>query len=169
VARLRGGEGIFGIGTADAPAPPGDAPGTGVSWQPNPHVQCLGALRLSWYSLAGGDRTYRKLPVGLGLGPDLARGLRPVWPVIETHADRLDRLARQLVRVGFEVVSGREGPALAADVPLTEPGESIRVVLEGKEVRYLLRRGEEVFAADLTDPRPDHGVFLMLAELAARA
>ena len=100
--------------------------------------------------------------------PTLALPLRPVWEELETNAARLDRLARQLARVNFGVVDGRRGPALAVEVPLAEPGEAVRVLLEGKEVRYVLQRSGEALAADLPEPRVDQGVFLLLAELAAR-
>src|SRR5439155_13588721 len=59
VPQLRGGEGVFGIGTADATTEPG---GTPISSHPKPHVQCLGDLRFSWYSLAAGER-YHEIPV----------------------------------------------------------------------------------------------------------
>ncbi|HZT82363.1 MAG TPA: Mov34/MPN/PAD-1 family protein, partial [Gemmataceae bacterium] len=65
VRHLRGGEGVFGIGTAD-----GDGTADGLfAQQPRPHVQCLGELCLSWYSLRDGEPAYRPLPVGLTLGP----------------------------------------------------------------------------------------------------
>lgn len=164
VRQLRGGAGVFAIGTADAAADPQP----GVLWQPRPHRQCRGGLSWSWYSLATGDRSYHPLPVELTLGPDLAQPLRPVWPMIEAHADRLDRLARQLNRVGFAAAAGKSGPALAVVIPLAEPGAAVRVLLEGKEVRYFLERGDQVLAADLPESRVDQGVFLLLAELAAR-
>ena len=48
---LRGGEGVFGIGTAD-----GDpAEGHLFAQQPRPNVQSMGELLLSWYSLRQGD------------------------------------------------------------------------------------------------------------------
>src|SRR5262245_57465493 len=80
----RGGEGVFGIGTADS------EPGEDrlLALQPRPHVQCMGELSLSWYSLRHGERAYRPLPVGLTLGPDLARPLHTVWSVIERHAEQ---------------------------------------------------------------------------------
>lgn len=164
VRQLRGGAGVFGIGTADAQ----NDPQPGVLWQPRPHRQCQGGLSWSWYSLAVSERGYHPLPVELTLGPDLALPLRPVWDVIEAHADRLDRLTRQLNRVGFAVVAGKAGPALAVNVPLAEPESAVRVLLEGKEVRYLLLQGDDVLAADLPESRVDQGVFLLLAELAAR-
>jgi hypothetical protein len=164
VGQLRGGEGVFGIGTADAkPGPAG-----GVAWQPKPHRQCLGKLCLSWYALAEGDRNYRPLPVEITLGPDLAQPLRPVWEEVEEHAARLDRLARQQTGVTFDVIEGRQKPALTVTVPLADAGESVRIVLEGKEVRYYLVRGAEVLAADLREARADQGLYLLLAELAAR-
>src|SRR5262249_31346194 len=70
VQQLRGAEGVFGSGTADA-RPNGHDPL--VAHQPRPNVQCLGDLCFSWYSLRSGDPGYRPLPVGLTLGPDLAR------------------------------------------------------------------------------------------------
>jgi hypothetical protein len=161
VPNLRGGEGIFGIGTADASKhPPGD-----VAWQPSDSVQCLGELCLSWYALGDGDRNYRSLPVGLTIGPDLALKLRPVWEELENHAERLDRLAQQLVGARFEVAEGKEKPALAVTVPLTEPGRAIRVLMEAKEVRYLLMDSTGAMIADFRDDCVDHGVFVMLSEL----
>lgn len=164
VGQLRGGEGVFGIGTADAK--PGPTPGVG--WQPQPHRQCLGELCFSWYALAEGDRSYRPVAVEVTLGPDLALPLRPVWDQVELHAERLDRLARQQAKVSFAAVHGRHGPALAATVPLAENDQSVQVLLEGKEVRYYWVRGGESFAADLGEARVDQGFYLLMAELAAR-
>ena len=164
VGQLRGGEGVFGIGTADAK--PG--PAAGVAWQPVPHRQYFDKLCLSWYVLGEEDRNYRPLPVEVTLGPDLAEPLRPIWGEVEEHADRLDRLARQQAGVTFDVIHGRQKPALAVMVPLADANESVRIVLEGKEVRYYLARGAEVLAADLREARVDQGLYLLLAELAAR-
>jgi hypothetical protein len=155
VANLRGGEGVFGIGTADAQPNP-DA---GISWQPAPNVQCLGDLCLSWYALGAKDRNYRPLPVDLTIGPDLAAHLRPVWEELEAHAERLDRLARQLSRVKFEVAAGHEKPALTFTVPLPDDGRAVRVELEGKAVRYRLITPDGAMAADLKEDRVDVGVF----------
>ncbi len=163
VSQLRGKEGVFGIGTADA-----HASGL-VGRHPRPHVQSWGPLSVSWYALAEGDRTYRPLPVELTLGPDLARPLHVVWATIETHAERLDRLARQQAGVAFEVVSGAKGTVLSVRIPLAEPGDAIRVLLDEKEVCYLLERGGEVLAADPHEPRVDQGVYLLLAELASQS
>jgi hypothetical protein len=161
VPNLRGGQAVFGIGTADAR---NHAP-SNVGWQPSPNVQCLGDLCLSWYSLGAGDRNYRPLPVELTIGPDAACHLRPVWEELENHAGRLDRLARQLSGVRFDVVSGKEKSALSMTVPLPESNRAIRVLMEGKEVRYLLMGPEGAMIADFRDDRVDHGVFVMLAEL----
>ncbi len=167
VANLRGQEGVFGIGTADSD-PKAEA---GLSWQPAPNVQCLGGLCLSWYSLGQDDRNYRPLPVELNLGPDLAAPLRPVWDELEVHAERLDRLARQLNRVRFDVAAGQAKAAMIVEVPVAgeiDEARSVRVELEGKAVRYRLVTPEGVLAADLREDRVDVGVFLLLSELAAR-
>src|SRR5206468_312309 len=111
VAQLRGGDGVFGIGTADAKPGPTDA----VAWQPQPNRQCLGELCLSWYALGKDDRAYRPLPVEVTLGPDLAKPLRPVWGQVEEYAERLDKLARQQARVAFGVLPGRKESALAVE------------------------------------------------------
>jgi hypothetical protein len=161
VPNLRGAQGVFGIGTADAKK---HAPGN-VGWQSAPNAQCFGELCLSWYSLGTGDRNYRPLPVELTIGPDAASALRPVWVELENHAERLDRLARQLGQVRFDVVEGKEKPALSMTVPLPETDRAIRVLMEGKEVRYLLLGPEGAMIADFRDDRVDHGVFVMLAEL----
>src|SRR5205085_1967938 len=81
VRYLRGQEGVFGIGTADA----GPMPPALFAHQPRAHVQCLGELRFSWYALRHGDHAYRPLPVELTIGPDLARGLHDVWTTVEGH------------------------------------------------------------------------------------
>ena len=162
VGQLRGREGVFAIGTADArPAGPAE-----VAWQPKPHVQCWGELCLSWYSLRAGDVRYRPLPVEITLGPDLARDLRPVWDVVEAQAERLDRLARQQQRLRFGVVPGERRPALVATFELAEPGAELQVQMEGEVVRYVLLRDGEAMLADLIEPRVDRGVYLLLAELA---
>jgi len=160
VPNLRGGEGVFGIGTADARRPQLGR----VAWQPSSNAQCLGELCLSWYALRQGDRGYRPVAVELTIGPDLALPLRPIWVELENHAERLERLAR-LLRVNFEIVAGGDKPALALQVPLSEPGRGIRVLMEGKEVRYLLLGPDGAMIADFRDDRVDHGVFVMLAEL----
>jgi len=164
VGQLRGQEGIFGIGTADVHA----ASASVVARQPRPHVQYLGKLCLSWYTLRDGDANYRPVPIELTLGPDLARTLHPVWPTIEAHAERLDRLARQQAGVAFEVVPSTDGMALAVTIPLAEPGDAVRVLLEENEVHYFVRRGEKLLAADPHEDRVDQGVYLLLAELAAQ-
>ncbi|MDB5307786.1 MAG: hypothetical protein JWO38_1988 [Gemmataceae bacterium] len=165
VGQLRGGEGVFGIGTADAEQGPD---GTPTSSSPKPHMQCFGGLRFTWYTLAAGENKYHEAPVGLTIGPDVAKALRPVWPAVEAFADRLDRLARQQTRVTFEITQGRDGPALAVTVGLAEPGRAVRVVLEGKEVRYYYEADGAAYQADLPDAPPDQGVYLLLAELAVR-
>jgi hypothetical protein len=165
VPQLRGGEGVFGIGTADAEKESG---GTPISSHPKPHVQTFGPLRFSWYTLAAGEKRYLEAPVELTIGPDLAKNLRPVWRTIEDHAERLDRLARQQARVRFDVIDGKTGPALATSVTLAEPGKAVRVTIEGKEVRYYYESGGETFQVELPDALPDQGVYLLLAELAAK-
>jgi proteasome lid subunit RPN8/RPN11 len=161
---LRGKEGIFGIGTADGHSPRGPL----FAEQPHPHVQCLGDLRLSWYALGDGDAGYRPLPVGVTLGPDLARPLHAVWVAIEAHAERLERLYRQQAGVTFGVVPEESGPWLAVNVPVAEPATVIRVLLRPKEARYFLVRNGEMLAVNCLEDRVDRGVYLLLAELAAQ-
>jgi proteasome lid subunit RPN8/RPN11 len=164
VQYLRGKEGIFAIGTADGRGPADSV----FAEQPHPNVQCLGDLRLSWYALRHGDPTYRPLPVGLTIGPDLARPLHDVWVAIEAHADRLERLYRQQAGVTFGVVAGDSGPWLAVNVPVAEPSTVIRVLLKPKEARYFLVRDGELLAVDCLEDRVDRGVYLLLAELAGQ-
>ncbi|QDU22759.1 Mov34/MPN/PAD-1 family protein [Urbifossiella limnaea] len=165
VRQLRGGEGVFAIGTADADQ---NADGTTVGCHPTPNTQCLGGLRFSWYTLAADAKKYQDAALELVIGPDLARDLRPVWPQFEAHAARLDRLAQQQSRVRFEVVEGKYGPALAVVVGLAEPGHGVRVVLDGPEARYVYEAGESAFQVDPEASAPDEGVYRILAELAAR-
>ncbi len=165
VGQLRGEEGVFGIGTADGPQP-----GYAIyAQQPKPHVQCLGELRLSWYSLRKGDRRYRPLPYGMNLGLDLARPLRSVWPAIEAHAERLDRVFRQQAGATFEVVPADTGSALAMTLPLAEPDSLLRVLIKENEVRYYLIRNGDVLEADSREAQVDRAVYLLLAELAAQS
>jgi proteasome lid subunit RPN8/RPN11 len=162
VQQLRGGEGIFGIGTAED----GSAK---AAWarQPAPHMQLLGPLCFSWYALGRGDRRYRPLPVALTLGPDLARPLHPLWHIIERHAEPLERLYRQQARVRFSLLEGLTGPALGVDIALANPDEGLRLILEEKEVRYYLVRQQELLRVNLEESQVDRGVYLILAELAA--
>jgi hypothetical protein len=130
VEQLRG-VGIFGIGTAD-----GDSHGSYAS-QPRANVQCWGRLRFSWYALGQGDEAYRPLSYRLTLGPDLARPLHQLWPVLESNAERLDRLATIHKGTRFEIVASNDGKALVVNLPLAEADGALRVNLEGVEVRYL--------------------------------
>ena len=160
VTRLRGQEGIFGIGTADCVP----ANGTPFARQPSAHVQCLGKLRWSWYSLRAGAAAYRPLAVSYTLGPDLACELHKIWPVIEEHAERLDTICRQQTGVTVEFV---EGNALAVQVPLAEPGCAIRVLIREKDIGYYLLRNGEVNTVNLSEERIDRAIYVLLSELAA--
>jgi proteasome lid subunit RPN8/RPN11 len=165
VDHLRGKEGVFGIGTADGAPDPAAL----FAYQPRPHVYCLGELRFSWYSLRSGESAYRPLPVEMTLGPDLARRLHSIWSTLEHHADRIDRLYRQQSGARFEVVNGEHGPGLMLALPLAGSGDAVRVVVSETGVRYLLERGGELLQVDHHDDWVDRGVYLLLAELAARA
>jgi hypothetical protein len=162
VTRLRGGEGVFGIGTCDG----GPAGPSLFAVQPRPNVQCLGGLRFSWYALRRGESAYRPLPVEWTLGPDLASGLYPAWPALERHAERLERLCQQQAGTKIEAVSDPSGAGLMVTIPLARPGGSVRVLLHETDVRYLVEREGELFAADLDDPLIDRGVYRLMAELA---
>jgi len=165
VANLRGKEGVFGIGTADGVPTPGDL----FAYQPRPHVQCLKGLRFSWYALHQGDSAYRPLPVELTIGPDLARSLHSIWSTLEFHAERIERLYRQQSALRFEVMSDEWGPGLLLILPLAEPGDSLRVLIRPKEVRYYVLRSGDLLEVHHHDEWVDRGVYLLLAELAARA
>jgi hypothetical protein len=162
VRHLRGGEGVFGIGTADMKHTAGL-----VAENPRPNVQVFGELCFSWYSLRAGRRKYEPLAVDLTLGPDVARPLHDVWPALEEHAPALERLFRQQAGLRCQVSDGKP-PTLAVNVPLAEPGRGVIVLLTEGEVRYLVRQGEQVFAVDPGAKSVDQGVYLLLAELAAR-
>ena len=159
VPALRGGDGVFGIGTVTGLTAEGDG-------HPAPNVQTWDGLRFDWYTLAAGDAVYSPLPVELVLGPDLAADLRPVWPVIEAHAARLDRLARQLPAVRFAPAENGE---LVVTFPLAKPGEGVRVLAGVKATRLYYEVAGEVFQPDLpAGVAPDQALYLLLAELAAR-
>ena len=163
VGKLRGGEGIFGIGTADGE--PGANPR--VAGQPEPHMQAMGGLCFSWYALAKGDARYRRLPVHLTLGPDLARPLHPVWEILETYAVSLDRLYRQLTNVTLEGIDLPEGPAVALNIKLAEPGDSLRVVLRRRAAQYVVGRDGDFSTVNPGEDNLERAVYLILAELAS--
>jgi hypothetical protein len=162
VRHLRGQEGIFGIGTADGPALVAEL---AVAHQPSAHVQCLGPLRFSWYALRDGEASYRPLPVGLTLGPDLARPLHSFWSVLEQHAGRIDRVLQQQAGARAEVA---DGPALLLTVPLADRAGAVRVLVGEQDVRYYLDRGGQLLEVEHQDELVDRGVYLLLAELTAR-
>lgn len=163
VRHLRGREGVFAIGTADVPEDDGSL----FAWQPKPNVQCWGNLRFSWYALGQHDSAYRTLPVEITMGPDLARPLHRIWAVIESHAERADRLYRQQTGLRFEIAEEGE-LGLMLHLPLAEKGDAVRVLLREKDVRYYVIRGGQTFAVDHVDPLVDRGVYLLLAELAGQ-
>jgi proteasome lid subunit RPN8/RPN11 len=160
VAELRGGAGVFGIGTASERLT--NSPG-------KPNVQERGRLMFSWYSLAVGQSSYQPLPVELMAGPDRARPLHDVWGILETHAERLTRLLVQQAGVKCKVIEQDAEPVLAVTVPLAEGGDSVTVLLNRTAPRYLVAREGNLFAVDPEARSIDQGVYLLLAELAARA
>lgn len=162
---LRGKEGVFGIGTADGPR----APGAMFASHPQPNVQCLGKLRFSWYSLREGESSYRPLPVELTIGPDLARDLHLVWPILEAHAARIERLMEQQSGMRVETTDCDGKPALLLILPLAGNEGSLRVVLRDCEVRYLLERNGELHETTHQEDLVDRGVYLLLAQLAEEA
>jgi proteasome lid subunit RPN8/RPN11 len=164
VRKLRSSEGVFGIGTADG-AP---THGSMFAYQPRPHVQCLGDLRFTWYTLRQGDSNYRPLPVELTIGPDVARPLHAIWPIVEEHAGRLERLYLQQTNVRFEVLTDSDRPGLLMTLGLAESGEALHVLMSQKGVRYYFQRGGELRALDYTDECVDRGVYVALADLASQ-
>jgi len=161
VANLRGGEGIFGIGTADAHGESSGCPG-------QTHLQVLGDLCFSWYVLGKGDGQYRKAPVEIALGPDLARSLHPLWETLEHHAAPLERLGKQLAGVVFETVRFEDQPALKVSMPAADAGK-VLMILQGDEARFFFERGAEVTAIDPEEGPLDRAVFLILAEVAGQS
>jgi proteasome lid subunit RPN8/RPN11 len=162
VQHLRGKEGIFAIGTADG------LPDSGMfASRPKPNVHCLGKLRFSWYALRSGESAYRPLDVEWTLGPDLARDLHDVWPILEAHADRIERLFEQQANVRIDVVREEEGAALMLIVPLAGNEGSLRVMVRDSSVRYLLERNGELFETTHHEDLVDRGVYLLLAQLAS--
>jgi len=164
VSRLRGGEGVFGIGTADGPK----GNGVLVGRQPQPHVQALGELLMSWYALGEGEARYRPLDVHLTLGPDLALRLHSIWTTVEAFAEPLERLCRQQSGIVFDVVPGHSGSALAACLKLAEPNTGLRIILEGKEAAFYWQRGQELLSVDPPPGQLDRSVYLVLADLAGK-
>src|SRR5262249_53430577 len=164
VGQLRGKEGIFGIGTADARPVRGPA----IAHKPQNYVQVLGELCFHWYALGDGDRQYRPLPVDLTLGPDLARPLHPVWDMLETHALSLERLSRQQAGVKFGVVPAKSGAALSVNVKLADSDSTLRLVLERNGVQYYLLREDDLIEVNPHEEDVERAVYLILAELAAQ-
>jgi hypothetical protein len=95
--------------------------------------------------------------------------LHDIWNVLEFHAERIERLYRQQSTMRFEVVSDKWGPGLLLTLPLADPGNVIQVLVRSKEVRYYLVRRGELLEVRPHEDRVDRGVYLLLAELAARA
>lgn len=165
VQDLRGGEAVFGIGTADRRK----VESVDYGESPQPSVQLLGELTFSWYSLNAGSSRYQRLPVELTLGPDLARPLHSVWGAIEEHAVSLERLYRQQAGLMCQVIEEENRTVLAVQVPLAEPKSWLRVLLRENEPAYVVERGEDLFSVDPAAGSIEQGIYLILAELAALA
>jgi hypothetical protein len=158
VGQLRGGDGIFGIGTADADYA---IERESEFWRPRANMQNRGELCFSWYSLREGARAYEPISVALTPGTDLGCPLRLVWDVLEDHSTRLERLALQQTKLAIEVSAN----GLTMTLPLNA-GPKLRVTLSKDGVHYFVLRDDEMMASDLCEPRVDRGVYQLLAELA---
>jgi proteasome lid subunit RPN8/RPN11 len=159
VGQLRGGEGAFGIGTADGSP-------EGMHGALPAHMQIEGSLCLSWYVLGANDARYRKLAVRVAPGPDLARPLHPLWAVLEAHAEPLDLLCRQLVRSSFDVVHESETSILVFKVPLVGKESSLLVYVRPHETRFLLEQHGELADLGTREEELESAVYRLLAELA---
>ena len=94
----------------------------------------------------------------------------------------LDAYARFGYRVVPDEIGGFAGPLaglhaclnaashpLVVTVPFTSPNAAIRIILTDTCVEYYVIQGGDVFAVDVSARQLDQGVYLLLAELAARA
>jgi len=126
-------------------------------------------MRFTWYSLAAGADGYRPLTVAYTLGPDLARTLHGIWPVLEAHAGRIERLCRQQAGMVFDVVNGEDHPCLEMRLRLAEPAQHLRVLVDAKSLRYYVQRGGKEVLVDPGQEYVDRGVYLLMAELARNA
>jgi hypothetical protein len=164
VEQLRGREGVFGIGTTEKT-------GTGPTWiveRPRPHVQRQDNRRFTWYVLGAGEREYRPLPVEYTLGPDLGIVTQALWPTIERHAQALERICRQQARVTLGP-RDEEGSILKVRVPLLEPGDAVELELSGEKSAFFVLLDGTTHAVDPKEPKIDQALYLILAELAAKA
>lgn len=158
VTRLRGREGVFAIGTADASF-------AGTITQTDPHRHGRGSLCFSWYVLAESDSQYRKIPIVTIPGDDLARPLTALWPTLETHADALERLCQQLTGVQFEIAG--DG-SLSFAIPLADDSRRLRALIRGPQTQYYVEDAGTLMAVDPEATTLEHGIFAILAELARR-
>jgi len=94
--------------------------------------------------------------------------LHALWPTLEAHAERINRLYEQLAGVRFEVTSDEHGLGLMLTLPLAAGGDAVRVVVRQKDVRYFIERGGERVPGEVIDDCVDRGVYLLLADLAGR-
>lgn len=152
VQRLKSGDAVFAIGTAD-----------GHAASSAHHEQRVGDLRFSWYALARGDRRYRPLPFQVAAGVDLASPLHAIWDLLEQHARPLIRLYRQLAKVEGRVI---EENTLSLRIALPEPAQQLHVLLTDSAARYYWERDGVLSAVDPGVPQIDRAVLLILAELA---
>lgn len=169
VVNLRGREGVFAIGT-HTHEPETDTTSHTVAQQPAPNVLHYQQSAFNWYTLAEGDRRYQRVPVQVTIGPDLAAPLRSVWATIEESAGPLEKLAQQFRNVRFEIGTVAGHPTLSVRIGLGGGNTAIRVLLEGKSTRFYHEhedRNAVPFDLPVTT-RPDHGVYLLLAELAGQ-
>jgi proteasome lid subunit RPN8/RPN11 len=157
VGQLRSGEGVFGIGTADVGA---------AEPAVSDYQQYYQDLCFSWYALGQQDVQYRRLPVQVTNGADLAHLLHAIWDLLEVHAKPLNSLCRQLTRVHFEIVEDKSDTMLVVHIPLWEAQQQLRLLLNDHEARYYIDRQSELIAVDPNEPQLLRAVFLILAELA---
>jgi proteasome lid subunit RPN8/RPN11 len=157
VGNLRGGEGVFAIGTADARTHGQTDAG---------HMQVQGELCFCWYALRAQASRYQPLPVHVANGADLAQSLRPIWDVLEAYAAPLERLCRLFAKLELEAKESEGGPVLSVRLPLPEAGQEVHLLLSAAAARYYWSVQGEVNAVDPKESQLDRAVFLILAELA---
>src|SRR5260370_40761846 len=104
------------------------------------------------------------MSVAVEFGPDHGGTLQGVWETIETHAEPLERLCQQQAKITMKILEG----GLAVQLPLVQPFNNLRLILEKEKVRYVLVRGNDLIEVEPKTRLVDQGVYLVLAELAAK-
>lgn len=155
ILQLPGQQALFGIGT--------------VKHSSRIDLQSASANhRFDWYTLSTAMQQYQAVRLTIVEGQDVATILRRVWPILETHADAIERLSHLFKKLQLGLLNGAE-PGIVIKIPLPAGQDYLQVILQNRSRKWIYSRDERLYQPTINSDEPlEKAIFQFLTEWASR-